>query len=208
MIDVLLVDDHALMRAGLRALIEDAGDMRVVGAAADGAEAIDRAHELRPDVVLMDLSMPGVDGAEATRRLAAELPDLQVLVLTSFADGENVVRALDAGAAGYLLKDADPASLVDAVRAVASGQSPLDPRVARTYLSTRRRPVGPELTEREREVLALVGTGLANKQIARRLGIREGTVKAHLTRVFQQIGVRDRTAAALWAREHLGSRAE
>ena len=208
MIDVLLVDDHALMRAGLRALIEDAGDMRVVGAAADGAEAIDRAHELRPDVVLMDLSMPGVDGAEATRRLAAELPDLQVLVLTSFADGENVVRALDAGAAGYLLKDADPASLVDAVRAVASGQSPLDPRVARTYLSTRRRPVGPELTEREREVLALVGMGLANKQIARRLGIREGTVKAHLTRVFQQIGVRDRTAAALWAREHLGSRAE
>ena len=102
MIDVLLVDDHALMRAGLRALIEDAGDMRVVGAAADGAGAIDRAHELGPDVVLMDLSMPGLDGAEATRRLVAELPDLQVLVLTSFADGENAVRALDAGAAGYL----------------------------------------------------------------------------------------------------------
>jgi len=127
-------------------------------------------------------------------------------VVTSFADGENVVRALNAGAAGYLLKDAEPASLVEAVRAVASGQSPLDPRVARTYLSTRRAPSGPELTDREREVLALVGMGLANKQIARRLDIREGTVKAHLTRVFQQIGVRDRTAAALWAREHLGSR--
>ena len=207
MIEVLLVDDHALMREGLRALIEGADGMRVVGAAADGSEALERARELRPHVVLMDLSMPGLDGAEATRRLTAELPEVQVLVLTSFADGENVVRALDAGTAGYLLKDAEPSSLVDAVRAVSSGQSPLDPRVARTYLSTRRRPAGPELTEREREVLALVGMGLANKQIARRLGIAEGTVKAHLTRVFQQIGVRDRTTAALWAREHLGPHA-
>jgi DNA-binding NarL/FixJ family response regulator len=205
-IDVLLVDDHALMRAGLHALIEGAGGMRVVGAASDGAEALERARELHPHVVLMDLSMPGLDGAEATRLMTAELPEVQVLVLTSFADGENVMRALDAGAAGYLLKDAEPASLVDAVRAVASGQSPLDPRVARTYLSTRRAPSGPELSDREREVLALVGMGLANKQIARRLDIREGTVKAHLTRVFQQIGVRDRTAAALWAREHLGPR--
>ena len=206
MIDVLLVDDHALMRAGLRALVDDADGMRVVGAVADGAAALEAARRLRPDVVLMDLSMPGLDGAEATRQMTAELPDVQVLVLTSFADGENVVRALDAGAAGYLLKDAEPASLVEAVRAVASGQSPLDPRVARTYLSTRRVPAGPELTDREREVLSRVGMGLANKQIARRLGIREGTVKAHLTRVFQQIGVHDRTAAALWAREHLGSR--
>jgi DNA-binding NarL/FixJ family response regulator len=205
-IDVLLVDDHALMRAGLHALIDAAEGMQVVGAAADGAAALESARELRPDVVLMDLSMPGLDGAEATRRMTAELPDVQVLVLTSYADGETVVRALDAGAAGYLLKDAEPASLVEAVRAVASGQSPLDPRVARTYLSTRRVPAGPELTDREREVLSLVGMGLANKQIARRLGIREGTVKAHLTRVFQQIGVQDRTAAALWAREHLGSR--
>jgi DNA-binding NarL/FixJ family response regulator len=205
-IDVLLVDDHALMRAGLHALIDAADGMQVVGAAADGAAALESARELRPDVVLMDLSMPGLDGAEATRRMTAELPDVQVLVLTSYADGETVVRALDAGAAGYLLKDAEPASLVEAVRAVASGQSPLDPRVARTYLSTRRVPAGPELTDREREVLSLVGMGLANKQIARRLGIREGTVKAHLTRVFQQIGVQDRTAAALWAREHLGSR--
>jgi DNA-binding NarL/FixJ family response regulator len=204
MIDVLLVDDHALMRAGLSSLINAAGDMRVVGTAADGAEALQIAHEVRPDVVLMDLSMPGLDGAEATRRMTAELPQVQVLVLTSFADDEYVVRALDAGAIGYLLKDSEPASLVQAIRAVASGQSPIDPRVARAYLSRRHRPAVPELTEREREVLALVGRGMANKQIARRLGIREGTVKAHLSSVFQQIGVRDRTAAALWAREHLG----
>ncbi len=205
MIDVLLVDDHALMRAGLTALFNGAEDMRVVGTAADGAEALERVRELLPDVVLMDLSMPGIDGAEATRRMTAEHSDVQVLVLTSFADGDHVTRALDAGAAGYLLKDADPSVLVEAVRAVASGQSPLDPRVARTYLSTRRGGTNPDLTDREREVLALVGTGMANKQIARRLGIREGTVKAHLTSVFQRIGVRDRTAAALWAREHLGS---
>jgi len=204
-IDVLMVDNHALMRAGLTVLFDAADDMRVVGTAADGAEALERVRELRPDVVLMDLSMPGVDGAEATRRMTEEHADVQELVLTSFADGDHVTRALDAGAAGYLLKDAEPAVLVDAVRAVASGQSPLDPRVARTYLSTRRSGTNPDLTEREREVLALVGTGMANKQIARRLGIREGTVKAHLTSVFQRIGVRDRTAAALWAREHLGS---
>jgi DNA-binding NarL/FixJ family response regulator len=203
MIDVLLVDDHALMRAGLTSLIKSAEDMRVVGSAADGAEALQIAHEVHPDVVLMDLSMPGLDGAEATRRMTAELPQVQVLVLTSFADDEYVVRALDAGAIGYLLKDSEPASLVQAIRAVASGQSPIDPRVARTYLSRRHRPALPELTEREREVLALVGRGMANKQIARRLGIRESTVKAHLTSVFQRIGVRDRTSAALWARAHL-----
>jgi len=204
-IDVLLVDDHALMRAGLTALFDGAEGMRVVGTAADGREALERVRELQPDVVLMDLSMPGLDGAEATRHMTAEHPDVQVLVLTSFADGDHVTNALDAGAAGYLLKDAEPSTLVDAVRAVASGQSPLDPRVARTYLSTRRSTATTDLTEREREVLALVGTGMANKQIARRLGIREGTVKAHLTSVFQRIGVRDRTAAALWAREHLRS---
>jgi DNA-binding NarL/FixJ family response regulator len=210
-IDVLLVDDHVLMRTGLAAVIDKAGDMRVVGSAADGQEALERVRDLQPHVVLMDLSMPRLDGGEATRRIAAEHPDVQVLVLTSYADGESVVRALDAGATGYLLKDAEPAALVDAVRAVASGRSPIDPRVARTYLSARRRSgtprssTQPELTDREREVLSLVGMGLANKQIARRLGIREGTVKAHLTNVFQRIGVRDRTAAALWAREHLGA---
>ena len=207
MIDVLLVDDHVLMRAGLRTVVAGAGDMRVVGVASDGLEALDLVSELSPQVVVMDLSMPTMDGITATRRITAEHPDVQVLVLTSFSDGGRVTEALDAGAAGYLLKDAEPNELLTAIRAVANGQSPLDPRVARAFLQTRRSPAPtvPELTDREREVLALLGLGLANKQIARRLGIQESTVKAHLTSVFQRIGVRDRTSAALWARTHLPS---
>ena len=207
MIDVLLVDDHVLMRAGLRTVVAGAGDMRVVGVASDGVEALQQVSELSPQVVVMDLSMPTMDGVTATRRITAEHPDVQVLVLTSFSDGGRVTEALDAGAAGYLLKDAEPNELLTAIRAVANGQSPLDPRVARAFLQTRRTPAPavPELTDREREVLALLGLGLANKQIARRLGIQESTVKAHLTSVFQRIGVRDRTSAALWARTHLPS---
>ena len=204
MIDILVVDDHALLRAGLQTLIEAAGDMQVVGTAENGTEAVEQVAVRRPHVVLMDLSMPLMDGVEATRRITAAHPDVQVLVLTSFADGERVTAALDAGAAGYLLKDAAPDDLIAAIRAVAGGQSPLDPRVARAFLSARRGVApAPALTEREREVLTLVGLGLANKQIAHRLDIREGTVKAHLTSVFQRIGVRDRTSAALWARTHL-----
>jgi DNA-binding NarL/FixJ family response regulator len=203
-VDVLVVDDHALMRSGLRTMIEAAADMRVVGTAADGAEALAAVARLRPHVVLMDLSMPVMDGAAATRRLAEQHPDVEVLVVTSFSDRDRVVDAVDAGASGYVLKDAEPAELLAAIRATARGESPLDPRVARTLLHARRdSPAVPELTEREREVLALVGRGLANKQIARSLGIRESTVKAHLTNVFQRIGVRDRTSAALWARTHL-----
>ena len=205
-IDVLVVDDHALMRAGLRGLIEGAGDMRVVGMAADGSEALDQVATASPHVVLMDLSMPGMDGVTATDRISREHPDSAVLVLTSFSDREQVTAALDAGAVGYVLKDSDPASLLEAIRAVARGLSPLDPRVARMVLDGRRAPApspAAELTDREREVLALVGRGLANKQIARALGIREATVKAHLTSVFQRIGVRDRTSAALWAQENL-----
>jgi len=204
--DVLVVDDHALMRAGLSGLIEGAADMRVVGLAADGAEALDLIRTAAPHVVLMDLSMPGMDGVTATRRISREFPDTAVLVLTSFSDRQRVTDALDAGAVGYVLKDSEPASLLEAIRAVARGLSPLDPRVARMVLDGRRAapPTAPgELTDREQEVLALVGRGQANKQIARALGIRESTVKAHLTSVFQRIGVRDRTSAALWAQEHL-----
>jgi DNA-binding NarL/FixJ family response regulator len=207
-IGVLVVDDHALMRQGLRGLIDGAADMRVVGMAADGGQALDLIPEASPDVVLMDLSMPGMDGVTATGRISERHPDTAVLVLTSFSDQQRVTDALDAGAVGYVLKDTEPADLLDAIRAVARGQSPLDPRVARVVLHGRRSPAAAppppaELTDRELEVLALVGRGLANKQIARALGIREATVKAHLTSVFQRIGVRDRTSAALWAQEHL-----
>ena len=205
MIEVLLVDDHALMREGLRTLVDAAPDMRVVGAVGDGKAALELAATAAPHVVVMDLSMPTMDGVTATRRITETQPAVQVLVLTSFSDVERVMDALDAGATGYVLKDSQPAELLAAIRAVADGRSPLDPRVARTLLTARRTPSTPvELTEREREVLALVGLGLPNKQIARRLGIREGTVKAHLTSVYQRIGVGDRTSAALWARKNLG----
>ena len=200
MIRVLLVDDHRLVRAGLQSLLDATGDIRVAGTAADGQEALEVAAEVQPDVVLMDLSMPRMGGVEATRRLLADRPGLQVVVLTSFSDQEQVLDAVDAGAVGYLLKDADPTDLVDGVRAAAAGQSPLDPKVARALL-TRRTTQAPQdqLSDREREVLGLVADGLANKQIARHLGISERTVKAHLTSVFQRIGVTDRTQAALWA---------
>jgi DNA-binding NarL/FixJ family response regulator len=203
-IDVLVVDDHALMRAGLRGLIAGAGDMRVIGMAADGAQALAALAASTPDVVLMDLSMPNLDGVAATRRISEEHPDVAVLVLTSYSDQQRVLEAMDAGAIGYVLKDTDPVQLLAAIRSAARGDSPLDPRVARTILHTRRTaPAVGELTDREQEVLTLVGRGLANKQIARALGIREGTVKAHLTSVFQRIGVHDRTSAALWARSNL-----
>ncbi len=203
MIRVLVADDHQLVRAGLQSLLDGVDDMTVVGAAADGAEAVGLVAETKPDVVLMDLSMPGVDGVEATRRILGGHPDTAVVVLTSYADRDRILDALDAGAIGYLLKDAEPAELLQGIRSAARGESPLDPRAARTVLGARRerRALG-DLTDREREVLALVAKGLANKQIARSLGITERTVKAHLTSVFQRIGVTDRTSAALWAQRH------
>ena len=197
---VLLVDDHALLRAGMARLLDLADDVTVVGGAGSGAEGLELAAALRPDVVLMDLSMPGMSGVEATRRLLAARPETAVVVLTSFADPDLVIDALDAGAIGYLLKDAEPDGLVDAVRAAARGESPLDPRAARVVLTGRSRPAPVSvLSGREKEVLVLVAEGMANKQIARTLGIAERTVKAHLTSVFTQIGVTDRTSAALWA---------
>jgi DNA-binding NarL/FixJ family response regulator len=200
---VLVTDDHAMVRRGLIELLSAAEGIEVVGEAANGREAVARAGELAPDVVLMDLQMPEMDGVTATRAIVAESGP-QVLVLTSFSDAERIVDALDAGAVGYMLKDAEPDDLIDAVRSVAQGDSPLHPRVARQLLTARsaRRSTDQELTTREREVLGLVRDGLANKQIARRLGISERTVKAHLTSVFATIGVADRTAAALWAERH------
>jgi RNA polymerase sigma factor (sigma-70 family) len=199
-IRVVIVDDHAVLRSGLEQLLGGQPDIEVVGTAASGAEAIELARQLRPDVVLMDLQMPGVDGVSATREIVgAELAD--VLVLTSYSDAERIVGALDAGAMGYLLKDAEPDEVLSGIRAVARGESPINPRAARELLGARRTTgaASAELTPREREVLVLVRQGLANKQIARRLGISERTVKAHLTSTFQRIGVVDRTQAALWA---------
>ncbi len=204
MIRVLLVDDHRLVRAGLASLIGSTPDMAVVGTAADGPAAVVAAAETEPDVVLMDLSMAGIDGVEATRRIVAAQLAAQVVVLTSFSDRERVLDAIDAGAVGYLLKDSEPAERVAAVRAAARGESRLDPRIASTLLRGRDgRRGGPELTDRELEVLDLVCRGMANKQIGRALGISERTVKAHLTNVFQRIGVTDRTSAALWAQRNL-----
>ncbi len=203
MIEVLLVDDHQLVRSGLASLVDSALDMMVVGAASGGREALDLLATIRPNVVLMDLSMPEMDGVTATREVVRVAPGSQVLVLTSFADRSRVREAIDAGAVGYVLKDADPADLLEAIRAVARGESPLDPRVARTLLELRSATVNAELTAREQEVLGLVGQGKANKQIARTLGISERTVKAHLGNIYSRLGVADRTQAALWARNHL-----
>jgi DNA-binding NarL/FixJ family response regulator len=204
-ITVVLVDDHPLVRTGIRALVESTGDITVVGEAADGQAAVDVVTALAepPDVVLMDLSMPGVDGVAATRLLLDGGASAAIVVLTSFADQARVAEALEAGAVGYLLKDAEPADLLSGIRAAAAGHAPLDPRVARALLPGRAPAPGADLSDREREVLALVAQGLANKQIASRLGISERTVKVHVGNVFRRIGVADRTSAALWAREHL-----
>jgi DNA-binding NarL/FixJ family response regulator len=202
-IRVLVVDDHAMVRAGLVAVLAADGDIEVVADAADGRAAVAAAVDAEPDVVLMDLSMPVVDGVEATRAVLAEVPSTRVVVLTSFAEHDRVRQALEAGAVGYQLKDAEPEALRDAVRAAASGHVPLDPRVAGALLPRVTDAAGP-LSPREREVLLLAAEGLANKQIARSLGITERTVKAHLGSVYRHIGVADRTSAALWARDHLG----
>jgi DNA-binding NarL/FixJ family response regulator len=198
---VLLVDDHQLVRVSLARLLNVEEDIEVVGDVGDGQEAIDLVAARDPEVVLMDLSMPGMDGVEATRRIARSGARARVVVLTSFSDRQRILDALEAGAVGYLLKDAEPDEVLRAVRAAARGDWPMDPRATRLLLSNAE-AVGPtsSLTVREREVLALVAEGLANKGIARRLGIAERTVKAHLTRIYEQIGVGDRTQAALWAR--------
>lgn len=203
MTTVVLVDDHRLVRAGLRGIIDASGDLTVVGEASDGAEAVGVVRDTAPDVVLMDLSMPGVDGIEGTARLREAGHTGPVVVLTSFVEHERVSAALAAGAVGYLLKDSDPRDVLEAIRAAAAGHAPLDPRVAKALLpSSRTVDPAEALSGREREVLVLVAQGLANKQIARQLGISERTVKAHLGNVFRHIGVADRTSAALWARDH------
>ena len=201
-IRVVLVDDHAMIRAGVEQLLAGTDDIEVVGAAADGRQAMDVIRRLRPDVVLMDLQMPVVDGVDATRMIMAERLGVDVLVLTTYSDSERILAALDAGAVGYLLKDADPEDVLHGIRAVSRGESPIHPKAARALLGVRAGPAQMQLTSRESEVLGLVRDGLANKQIARRLDISERTVKAHLTSAFARIGVSDRTQAALWVQRN------
>lgn len=200
----MVVDDHALVRKGISDVLAADADIEIAGTASSGEEAVSLAPLLRVDVALMDLSMPGIGGVEATRRVIEASPATRVVMLTSFAEASHVNEALDAGAAGYMLKDLEPDELLRAVRAASRGEAPFSARAAGALLARRlERKPGDDLTPREREVLLLVGQGLANKQISRKLGIKEKTVKAHLTNVFQRIGVSDRTSAALWAARHL-----
>jgi DNA-binding NarL/FixJ family response regulator len=203
MIRLLIADDHPLVRNALTQLLGTVEDIEVVATTANGREAVTMALETSPDVVLMDLEMPELNGIEATRELIAADPSARVVILTTFSDRENIMGAIDAGALGYLLKDAEPEEIIRGVRSAARGDSPLAPRAAREMITQRSEAaVDTGLSARETEVLALVGEGLPNKLIARRLEISEKTVKAHLTSVFAQIGVSDRTQAALWARRH------
>ena len=205
MISVLVVDDHSMVRAGLQQLLSSMEDIEVVGLAENGLVAVELAATVNPDVVLMDLQMPEMDGVQATAALREQNPETAVVIVTSFSDRERIVGAVDAGAVGYLLKDASPDEILAGIRAAARGESPLHPKAARELLSARSETPTRgevELTARETEVLGLVRAGLSNKQIARRLGITERTVKAHLTSCFQRIGVLDRTQAAVWAERH------
>jgi DNA-binding NarL/FixJ family response regulator len=200
-IRVLVVDDHPVVRSGLIGLLGIEADIDVVGEAGDGEEALVRVAALAPDVVLMDLRMPRLDGVAATARIAAGHPACRVLVLTTYDTDADIVRAVEAGATGYLLKDTPRGQLVDAVRAAARGETVLAPTVAARLVSRLRRPAPEPLTARETEVLAGVARGLSNAEIGRALFIGEATVKTHLLRVFTKLGVDDRTRAVTAAME-------
>nr|BFE55769.1 response regulator transcription factor [Dactylosporangium thailandense] len=208
MIRVLLVDDQRLVRAGLRMLCESVDDLDVVGEAADGAAAVRLAEQLRPDVVLMDLRMPGVDGTIATARILAARPSVRIVVLTTFDDDDHLYPALAAGACGFLVKDATPQELLDGVRRAAAGDSPFTPAVLRRLVAravlAERAPAAPaapapNLTAREVEVLALVGAGLSNPEVAARLGLGVTTVKTHVANLMTKTGSANRVQLAVYA---------
>ncbi|NUS10853.1 MAG: response regulator transcription factor [Streptomyces sp.] len=205
-IRVLLVDDHQVVRRGLRTFLEVQGDIEVVGEAADGQEGVERAEELRPDVILMDVKMPGTDGIEALRLLRAAGNTARVLIVTSFTEQRTVVPALRAGAAGYVYKDVDPIALADAIRSVHAGHVLLQPEVAGALLSQDQAGAagqgqgrGNALTDRETEVLTLIADGRSNREIARALVLSEKTVKTHVSNILMKLDLADRTQAALWA---------
>jgi DNA-binding NarL/FixJ family response regulator len=197
---VLIVDDHAIIRQGLRAILEWDSEIRIIGEAPDGERALQMARKLCPDVVLMDLLMPVMDGIAATTAIRTELPDTEVLALTSVLDESLVVGAIQAGAIGYLLKDTEPAKLCKAIKAAADGQVQLSPAAAAMLMHRVKCPRSPEtLTERETEVLRLIARGESNKEIAAHLFISETTVKTHVKNIMQKLGVPSRTQAALYA---------
>lgn len=205
-IRVLLVDDHQVVRRGLRTFLEVQDDIEVVGEAADGAEGIARAEELRPAVILMDVLMPGTDGIDALRRLRERGNPARVLIVTSFTERRTVVPALRAGAAGYVYKDVDPDALAAAIRSVHAGHILLQPEVAEVLLTqdgaNSSQGRGGSLTEREREVLGLIADGRSNREIARALVLSEKTVKTHVSNILMKLDLADRTQAALWAVRH------
>jgi NarL family two-component system response regulator LiaR len=203
-IDVLVVDDHAIVRRGIRALLAEYEDIQVVGEASDGLEAVAKAQVLNPDVVLMDLVMPGTDGIEATRQITADEPCPRVLVLTSFAGDDKVFPAIKAGALGYLLKDSEPADLVDAIRHVYRGEPSLQPSIAQKVLRELQRPSSrppaPDpLTDREMEVLRLVAKGMSNPEIAQQLVVTEATVRTHVSNILGKLHLANRVQATLYA---------
>lgn len=206
-IRILIVDDHAIVRRGLRGLLEIVDDMEVVGDAADGEQAVRMADAQAPDVILMDLVMPVKDGITAIREIKARHPQSEIVALTSFVEEDKVVRALEGGAAGYLLKDADERAVIEAIRAAHNGEVRLDPAVAQLLAERLRHraeaisPMDP-LTEREFEVLALLGTGVSNKEIAAQLGIADCTARTHVSNILGKLGLASRTQAALYAVDH------
>ncbi|WP_245239327.1 response regulator transcription factor [Streptomyces sp. MZ04] len=204
-IRVLLVDDHQVVRRGLRTFLEVQDDIEVVGEASDGAEGVAQAEKLKPDVVLMDVKMPGMDGVDALRKLRELANPARVLIVTSFTEQRTVVPALRAGAAGYVYKDVDPDALAGAIRSVHAGHVLLQPEVAGALLSQEAnigQGRGGSLTEREREVLGLIADGRSNREIARALVLSEKTVKTHVSNILMKLDLADRTQAALWAVRH------